>query len=327
MSATVCTHLLVKPCLDLLFYGVDDPTLTSESNDNVESRLAQITNKAFIHPEIEATLAHDVKLDGQRPEYHRVKVEKQDNGLYEVFTTGVQQSSRLLSCRDAQGLLVLPVGGSSKPKALKGETYPVLVLGDFHGVERVRVSDSLHLQKKVRQSKVAIVEVIPKKLEHLSTLDSTCDQAVQALRGSKSGSASIVSKRIFTGSLDDLYSFAVDSNGADFIVVSCVSFEGSFQHHLDVSASLRRRLDKAADALALQARQGAASQDPTAALFEAIIGYAPEKQGALLICLPDRGINGGLGNVRGLLKHALNVARGKPHNHHHTHQHHDHVKI
>jgi hypothetical protein len=323
VSATVCTQLLVKPCLDLLFRGVDDPVPTSE---NIESKLDQITNNALIHPEIEAKLSHDVNLDAQRPEYHRVTLEKQTDGSYEVSTTGVQRSSRLISCRDAQGLLVLPVGSSSKPKALKGETYPVLELGDFRGIERVRVKDSLHLKKKARESKAAVVEVLPKKMEHLSALDATCDQVKKALGGSKSGSVSIVSKKVFTGALDDLYSFVIDSNNADFIVVSCVSFEGSFQHHLDISSSLRGRLEKAADALALQARQGAASQDPTAALFEAVVGYAPEKQGAMLICLPDRGVNGGLGNIRGLLKHALNVARGKPHNHHHTHQHHDHAK-
>jgi hypothetical protein len=44
----------------------------------------------------------------------------------------------------------------------------------------------------------------------------------------------------------------------------------------------------------------------------------------MMVCLPEQGLDGGLGNIRGLLKHALNVSRDKVHNDHHAHQHHDH---
>jgi hypothetical protein len=311
-----------------LFHGVEDtePPTTAQDND-VETKLHQIVDNALVHPEIEAKLSHDVKLD-PRPEYHRVTLDKLPDGSYEVSTTGVQRSSRLMSCRDAQGLLVLPSKSPTKPVALKGETYTVLMLGnDFRGIDQVRLKDSLHLHNKEgKQFKVAVVEVLPKELEHMSVLDATCEQVRSGLSGSKSGNASIVSKKTFTGPPDEVYSAAIDSNDADFIVVSCVSFEGSFPYHLDVSTALRARVQKAAEALALNARQGAASQASTAALFETVVGYAPEKQGAMLVCLPDRGLSGGLENVRGLLKHALNVARGKPHNRHHTHKHHDHAK-
>jgi molybdenum cofactor synthesis domain-containing protein len=356
VSATVCTQLLVKPCLDLLFHGMDEDfefeedasallVVVSDNNNPETKKLEHMVDNALLHPEIVATLSHDVTLDAFRPEYHRVTLEKvqvlrSEDGVsssdnynynynYEASTTGVQRSSRLASCRDAQGLLVLPVGGPSKPKALKGERYTVLLLGDLRGIDRVRLKDSLHLNQKkknAREFKVAVVEVLPKDRQDLSVLDATCDQVKDALSGSKSGSVSIVSKKVFTGDVKDLYSFAIDSKGADFIVVSCVTLEGSFSYNLDVASSLRGRLQKCADALALQARQGAASQDPIAALFEVVVGYAPEKQGAMMIFLPDRGVTGGLGNVRGLLKHALNVARGKPHTHHHTHKHHDHAK-
>jgi hypothetical protein len=67
-----------------------------------------------------------------------------------------------------------------------------------------------------------------------------------------------------------------------------------------------------------------ASENPAAALFEVVTGFAPVEQGVMIICLPDSGLSGGLMNVRGLLKHALNLARGKAHNHHHTHQ--EHIK-
>ena len=85
---------------------------------------------------------------------------------------------------------------------------------------------------------------------------------------------------------------------------------------------LRNSVEKVADAIALQARRGAAEEDGTAALFETVVGYlhSPTEGtpgGSMLIALPMNGLKGGLANVRGLIKHALNVARGKAHNHHH----------
>jgi hypothetical protein len=80
---------------------------------------------------------------------------------------------------------------------------------------------------------------------------------------------------------------------------------------------LSKHLSKVANSLALQARQGAASQDPKAALFEVVVGYVPEKDGAMLVCVPEIGVHGALSNVRGLLKHGLNLAKGEVHNHHH----------
>jgi molybdopterin molybdotransferase len=322
VSAMVCTQLLVKPCLDLFFQGCDPLT----STESVEMQLDRMVDHALIHPEILATLTHNVELDAVRPEYHRVTIDQLPNGSYEATTTGVQRSSRLMSLRDAQGLLVLPEILNGKTAALKGETYPVLVLGGGGNLPPTRIQESVHLKKKKvgRTFRVGIVEVMTKGME--SKLDSICDRAQSALGGSKSGMVMIVSKKSFVGSPDELYSLAIDSDKADFIVVSCSLFDGSFPYYLDVSSSLRHRLTKIADALALQARQGAAGQDPTAALFETVVGYASEQQGAMLVCLPEQGLDGALGNIRGLLKHALNVSRDKAHNDHHTHQHRDHAK-
>jgi len=323
VSATVCTQLLVRPCLDLLFYGVDDEAM--KDCPSLEEMLDNIVDNALVHPEIEAMLTHDIKLDQERPEYHRVTIERLSEGSFGVTTTGIQRSSRLMSCRDAQALVALPVGSRAKPQALSGEKYPVLLLGDLRGIESLKLKNSKHLQKPGRAFNIAVVEVFRKDQAHLSKLDDTCKRIEGALSGTKSGNAAIVSKKTFSDTLDTLYSEVVDSNGADLIVVSCVSFEGSFRYHLDVAAAVSGRLEKPAKALALQARQGAAVETPTAALFEVVAGYTPEKQGAMVICLPDIGVSGGLSNVRGLLKHALNIARGKPHNHHHTHQHHNHA--
>jgi hypothetical protein len=46
------------------------------------------------------------------------------------------------------------------------------------------------------------------------------------------------------------------------------------------------------------------------AVFEVVVGLSPTGSGGIVIMLPEEGLDGGLGNVRGLLKHALQIARG-----------------
>ena len=321
VSATVCTQLLVRPCLDLLYHASCSEWM--EPSDDV---LNEMVENALVHEEIDAMLTQDIVLDAERPEYHRATIHKQQDGSFGVTSTGNQRSSRLLSCRGAQALVVLPVGSRTKKKALKGEFYPVLLLGTLRGFNQLVCKDSKHLAKRGRQYRVAVIEVVPQNQATLSALDETCMRIASALSGSKSGSAEIVCKKTFSGHLDLLHTEITDTNDADLVVVSCVSFDGAFPFHLDVVTTVQCSLTKPAKALALQARQGAGSENAAAALFEVVAGYAPEKQGAIVICLPDIGVSGGLSNVRGLLKHSLNVARGKPHNDHHSHSHNDHSR-
>ncbi|ETW09216.1 hypothetical protein, variant 8 [Aphanomyces invadans] len=57
----------------------------------------------------QARLLHPLPLDRDRPEYHRAVVRWEKNE-WVATSTGVQASSRLLSCRHANALLHLPVG-------------------------------------------------------------------------------------------------------------------------------------------------------------------------------------------------------------------------
>jgi hypothetical protein len=188
----------------------------------------------------------------------------------------------------------------------------------------VRVHDSIHLKKKMGPMKIAVVEVLPAHKNQESKMEEICGQIENALSGSKSGNAVVVTKATFKDvSTENLYPLILKllcQTDVDLVVVSCASFEGDFPHHLSVSNTLNKNLSKHAVSLALQARQGAAAQQPQAALFEVVVGYMPggKNIGAMLICLPEIGLQGALSNVRGLLKHGLNLARGKAHNHHHT---------
>ncbi|VEU37926.1 unnamed protein product [Pseudo-nitzschia multistriata] len=331
-SAVVCTQLLVGPCLDLYFHGIDRQRgRSSPSGETRDEQLESIVEASLVHPEIEAVLAHDVVLDAKRPEYHRVVLTKNGYGeSYEARSTGVQRSSRLMSLRDAQGLLLLPHAKGGKTVARRGETYPVLLLHNTFGRDRVLLGDSVHLgggaakriegeRKNGNETTVGVIEVLPPERQAAvpSRLEEFCERVQSALSPpGGSGGVSVVSRRTFSGPADALGSFvATDSHGdAGVLVVVCPRFGGSFRFHLDVASALGGVLSGSAEALALQARLGAASRDPGAALFEAVAGVLPGRRGGsgprLLMCVEEGGMEGALGSIRGLLAHGARVARG-----------------
>eukprot|EP00494_Astrolonche_serrata_P030048 UN30315 len=71
----------------------------------------------YKNKEVDVILTENVKLDPIRPEYHRASL-NYHNGNFYGTSTGVQRSSRVLSLRNADGLLHLPTG----EKALKEGT-------------------------------------------------------------------------------------------------------------------------------------------------------------------------------------------------------------
>jgi molybdopterin molybdotransferase len=316
VSAVVCTQLLVTPCLQLLTNGADTAAADTHSTANVVEQIDRMVDNAQVHAEVQAELTHDVRLDPERPEYHRVTINR-SNGAVNVTSTGVQQSSRLMSLRGAQGLLVLPQATAEHPIAKAGETYTLLISAT---TDRVLVRDSKHLKgakKPMEVLKIGIVQIAPED----AVKNDLAARVEKALSGSKSGSVSVTSSRTYSGPVDRFYN-SIEEDDVDILVAACPKVPGSFRCHVKLASLLRQNLSKVADAMALQARQGAASQYPTAALFEVVIGYRPDGKGSIVILLPEEGLDEGLGNVRGLLKHALQTARGDRNQHSHdTHSH------
>eukprot|EP00659_Diplonema_papillatum_P002548 gene2548-3953_t len=85
------------------------------------------------HPIVPARLGGTVglRLDRERPEYHRVSLEfgAGDPTTLVATSTGRQISSRLLSMLGANALLCLPKGSASKPTAQPGEMYQAVLFG------------------------------------------------------------------------------------------------------------------------------------------------------------------------------------------------------
>jgi hypothetical protein len=285
----------------------------------VDEHIRRVVDNAWVHPELEATLSHDIALDMERPEYHRVILERTSLPVggggcggfsFAARSTGIQQSSRLISMRDADGLMILPQGFPNKPKALAGEIYTVLCLREVSFLAKsVLVSQSAHLnQKKSKSCRIGVVCMDSAE----PGLDLLNERVGKALSGSRSGSVMVASAQSYCGPPKALYDL-LRSNSDEIdihVVVDGRTKPGSLRSSLELSSILRSQLAKVADAVALQARRGAASQDPTAALFEVVVGYLPVGRGSMVIALADRGLDGALSNVRGLLKHALSIARG-----------------
>jgi len=77
-------------------------------------KLAGFTNPYL--PQIQVKIANPLKLDPERPEYHRATTKWcSEQSCFIAETTGIQASSRLLSMKSANTLLLLPQQNGSLP--------------------------------------------------------------------------------------------------------------------------------------------------------------------------------------------------------------------
>eukprot|EP00547_Thalassionema_nitzschioides_P004629 CAMPEP_0194212392 /NCGR_PEP_ID=MMETSP0156-20130528/12206_1 /TAXON_ID=33649 /ORGANISM="Thalassionema nitzschioides, Strain L26-B" /LENGTH=647 /DNA_ID=CAMNT_0038940201 /DNA_START=43 /DNA_END=1982 /DNA_ORIENTATION=- len=305
VSCTVCTHLLVKPCLDLLRNGIDD---TIQNNgESVDEIVCQIVQNCCVHQEVNCKLSCNIKLDKERPEYHRVVLFQSDDGSGDLIakSTGVQRSSRLMSLRDAEALLMLP-RGAEKSEALAGEECTALLL---EGKEKdcIKVCESTHLNKEANSSlKISLLHVVgpPSYPDDDAKLEMLSQRVKTALSGNDGRIVDIISSKRFRGDALDLFAeVTAEKDSVDILVVVCEAFAGSLRYHLDIAATLRKQLVKVAESIAMIARRGAASVDPKTALFETVVGFMPTGRGCMMVLIPEQGLQGSLSNVRELLKH------------------------
>jgi molybdopterin molybdotransferase len=320
VSAVVCTHLLVQPCLDLLHHGPDSTADTY--GESVEEQIHRVVLNAAVHPEVQAILSQDIRLDHERPEYHRVQLREQmPGGSVFAFSTGVQQSSRLMSMLGADALLVLPQGTTSKSTAKKGETYTALLLRHRSRYPQKLVTEAQHLNpisSTGNNIRIGVVFAAPSvQLLLTPTLEEITESVQAAMAGSKkSHSIEISSTQLYTGSATKIEDF-LNSIPLDVDILIITYSKRQFRYQLALANSLRHALIKRADWIALQARQGCAAYDPTTAASEMVVGFWERTKetslsDAIVVCLPAEGV-GGLSHVRGVLRHALRVARGAGH--------------
>lgn len=106
MSALVCFHLFAQPAL---------------------RKMAGFSN--FELPQIDVKLTSSIRLDPERPEYHRAVAHwNHTQHCFDAQSTGNQLSSRLLSMRSANVLLILPRGEHTMAK---GEFVKAIIIGEL----------------------------------------------------------------------------------------------------------------------------------------------------------------------------------------------------
>jgi gephyrin len=111
VSCLVTKALLIEPCL---------------------KRLQGLSMDRCISPQISVRIDSDLKLDLERPEYHRARINTWgmcNGSIPTASSTGDQKSSRLLSLRASNALLCLPQGSVSKSKIFTGEIVTALITG------------------------------------------------------------------------------------------------------------------------------------------------------------------------------------------------------
>lgn len=77
-------------------------------------------------PKVKVVLDQDVRMDPQRPEYHRALVCAKADGMLHAASTGGQRSSRIGSFKGANALLCLP---AEKGSLEKGAKVDALLMG------------------------------------------------------------------------------------------------------------------------------------------------------------------------------------------------------
>lgn len=84
--------------------------------DPAVRRLQGVSSSTALHSQVTVRTTQEYKLDPSRPEYHRVSV-WYNNAIqaFEACSTGFQRSSRLMSMRSANGLMLLPQGQGKLP--------------------------------------------------------------------------------------------------------------------------------------------------------------------------------------------------------------------
>ena len=122
VSCLVCKALIVDPLVDLLQRGgvVSGSGATMTATATVGGQRGMSKQELILSQhatpqyttEVNATLQDlSVKMDIERPEYHRcVVVYDTTTSTYHAYSTGIQQSSRMLSLRTANALLIVPAG-------------------------------------------------------------------------------------------------------------------------------------------------------------------------------------------------------------------------
>lgn len=282
VSAYVCTHLLVIPSLDLLCRG-------SEFR-----QIEDIVENASVFAEQSFALKQDLPLDFERPEYHRIQMQS-------LVSTGVQQSSRLMSCQNCAGLVVLPQATNQKQIAAKGEVHVMLMI---HDKMRIRVRDSAHMMRPPADGNIVRVKVLHMETEDERFADILKRGFHSTAKHQRGHHFELIGHRCFKQ--NDLSTFTLhkDDQSTSKQDLTLIIGPSSLRSYSLLATRLRSICTKRADAMALQVVQHGGDS----LVRDCVIGF--KDQSCLIIYLSQSAMNDGLRSIQGLLSHAIQTSKG-----------------
>jgi hypothetical protein len=307
-----------------------------------------VVENALVVSETSILLSHDIPLDPERPEYHRVTGSITTTSDVVVSSTGIQQSSRLLSCQHCFGLVVLPQGTPEKLVAKKGERYTLLKI---HDPARIRVGDSVHLQKKRhdddgadgyggRRIRVTLLQwgddldpslvddvIVQRDLRPTATAASPAaarSAKEEEKEQQQQGVFHLLEHRSIASIPDDLTDDDLSTAKQDLTII-VASLSQSLRSHSLAAAQLRSKLTKCADAMALRVLQHccrsssddhdddaaeAASMSVRDCVIGSRSGNGENNESCLVVYISSHGLRHGLPHLRDVLIQAVRVATG-----------------
>ncbi|GMF11244.1 unnamed protein product [Phytophthora lilii] len=293
-SFTTC-HLLVHPAL---------------------RRLRGLPISKCRHAKIYAALTHPIKLDAERPEFHRATIAwdgKQHKFL--ATSTGRQISSRLLSCRNANALLCLPTGTEIRD----GDAVPALVLdGSFENAtaatptqsKSTSSSSSHHSSSKQAKSST-------KRFVFAGTsTDMSGPAMVDVLHQVDKVQVDVVATEVVPDDVNKIQAVVKQWTDHDGAVDLILTSGGTGFSPRDVTPeAIKFLLDKEIPGFPLAMLESSLKITPKAVLSRPVAGI---RRGTLIVTLPGKpkAVVENFSAISEVLPHALHLVRDIPHEHH-----------
>ncbi|KAF4315742.1 hypothetical protein BBO99_00009370 [Phytophthora kernoviae] len=275
------------------------------------------------YAKIYATLTHPIKLDAERPEFHRANLAwdiKQHKFL--ATSTGRQISSRLLSCRNANALLCLPTGSEVRG----GDAVPALVLdasfGNAIGATATGnqtmtptpepISGQSDAPKKVFRAGLL---TISDRVSAGTSKDLSGPTMADVLHQVHKVQVNVVATKVVADDVDQIQAVVKEWSDLDTVDLILTSGGTGFSPRDVTPEAIKNVLDKEIPGFPIAMLESSLKITAKAVLSRPVAGI---RKNTLIITLPGKpkAVVENFSAIAEVLPHALHLVRDVPHEHH-----------
>ncbi|TMW67155.1 hypothetical protein Poli38472_012271 [Pythium oligandrum] len=299
-SFTTC-HLLVRPAL---------------------KKMQGYPDSKCRHTQVYATLSHSVRLDPERPEFHRATVVWDAKTHKLVATsTGRQVSSRLLSCRHANVLLSLPTGTDIR----EGDAVPALLLDDTFEAVAHATSPAPAPRKEAPAASTqtpAVVKTfragiltISDRVSRGDATDLSGPAMADVLAHVKRVKIDVIRSAVVPDEVDAIQKVVTEWTDADHVDLILTSGGTGFSPRDVTPEAIKAILHKEIPGFVIAMLESSLKITTKAMLSRPVAGIRAR---TLIVTLPGKpkAVLENLSAIEDVLPHALHLVRDEPHEHH-----------